>query len=204
VQALISGNHGVGKLLELINYCENKTRCRRTMLLQYFGEKFAAELCNAKCDNCILKRTVVESDYSEYAKSIISIVRDIGGGSYTLAYVVDIFRGSKSKQLLQNGHQALSAYGTGQRVNRQVADMIARHMVLQDVLVEDAYFTGPYGSVAVKVKLGPKARALELGSEKLIIPVEVGGEKAEKRKGKEKKKEKQQEKKKRSTHKKKR
>lgn len=82
------------------------------------------------CDNCIQKRTVVESDFTKEAKSIISAgaiarsrntflgtneptVRDIGGGTYNLGYVVDVFRGSKSKQLLQNGHQTLPAYGAG-------------------------------------------------------------------------------------------
>jgi hypothetical protein len=41
----------------------------------------------------------------------------------------------------------------GKKVSRQVAEMVVRHMVLQGFLVEDAYFTGPYGSVAVKVKV---------------------------------------------------
>lgn len=42
---------------------------------------------------------------------------------------------------------------SGRKVSKQVAEMITRHMVLRGILVEDAYFTGPYGSVTVKVKV---------------------------------------------------
>lgn len=41
----------------------------------------------------------------------------------------------------------------GKSLNRQVAEMIARHLVIQGVLGEDAYFTGPYGSIAVKARV---------------------------------------------------
>lgn len=40
-------------LKEVVLYCENRTRCRRQYLVEYFGgEKFPREQCNRTCDNC--------------------------------------------------------------------------------------------------------------------------------------------------------
>ncbi|MFS7946255.1 putative DNA helicase [Helianthus anomalus] len=37
-------------------YCENKEKCRRQMLLEHFGEPFNARVCkngSNPCDNCL-------------------------------------------------------------------------------------------------------------------------------------------------------
>ena len=43
-------------LYRMVQYCENKTDCRRAQLLGYFGELFDKERCKeitqAVCDNC--------------------------------------------------------------------------------------------------------------------------------------------------------
>lgn len=45
-------------LYRVVQYCENKTDCRRVQQLNYFGEIFDSSLCiNSKqaCDNCLSK-----------------------------------------------------------------------------------------------------------------------------------------------------
>ena len=43
-------------LYRMVQYCENRTDCRRSQLLQYFSEIFDKSLCRrvakATCDNC--------------------------------------------------------------------------------------------------------------------------------------------------------
>ncbi|EQC34066.1 hypothetical protein, variant [Saprolegnia diclina VS20] len=40
---------------EMMELCENKTTCRRTMLLKHFGETFDEDDCLGTCDNCLEK-----------------------------------------------------------------------------------------------------------------------------------------------------
>ena len=35
-----------------MEFCENKFKCRRMLILRHLGEKFDKELCNLMCDNC--------------------------------------------------------------------------------------------------------------------------------------------------------
>lgn len=56
-----SGNHESKKvhiqnLFRIVSFCENKTDCRRTLQLNYFGEVFDDNICisnkESACDNC--------------------------------------------------------------------------------------------------------------------------------------------------------
>lgn len=39
-------------LRRMTEFCENQVECRRTSLLEYFGEHFSSEECKETCDNC--------------------------------------------------------------------------------------------------------------------------------------------------------
>lgn len=39
-------------LRRMTEFCENQVECRRTSLLEYFGEHFASDACRETCDNC--------------------------------------------------------------------------------------------------------------------------------------------------------
>lgn len=43
-------------LWRIVRFCENKTDCRRSLQLNYFGEHFKRDICISKeestCDNC--------------------------------------------------------------------------------------------------------------------------------------------------------
>lgn len=46
----------IDNLYRMVQYCENKTDCRRAQQLEYFGEVFDRNFCKAdkisECDNC--------------------------------------------------------------------------------------------------------------------------------------------------------
>lgn len=50
-------------LLKMVGFCENKTDCRRSLQLNYFGELFDRSLCIANketiCDNCTSRVSLI-------------------------------------------------------------------------------------------------------------------------------------------------
>lgn len=47
----------------MMEFCENKVKCRRTILLHHFGQQFDEHECNqmgAGCDNCCSPTMVSE------------------------------------------------------------------------------------------------------------------------------------------------
>ena len=55
-QAQESKRVHLDNLYRMVQYCENQADCRRSQLLQYFGEVFDKQACRkmpeAICDNC--------------------------------------------------------------------------------------------------------------------------------------------------------
>jgi ATP-dependent DNA helicase RecQ len=96
------------KLRSMSAFCETH-RCRRTYLLDYFGERYDAPSCNG-CDNCRNPRDTI--DGKEIA---VKIVRCIAGlrGLFGINHIADIICGSKNKKILEKGHHRNPAYNTG-------------------------------------------------------------------------------------------
>jgi ATP-dependent DNA helicase RecQ len=85
----------------------NSSRCRRKDLLQYFGEKSAANHCIA-CDNCLDDVEMI--DGLIHAQKILSCVFRLQQ-NFGVRHVIDVLRGSKSYPILSRGHDQLSTYG---------------------------------------------------------------------------------------------
>ena len=53
-------------LWDILRYAENITDCRRSLVLQYFGERFDRAACRASpgtaCDNCLRQGQTVEQE----------------------------------------------------------------------------------------------------------------------------------------------
>jgi bloom syndrome protein len=89
-------------LHKCVNYCINEVDCRRVMLLEYFGEEFSREKCNATCDNCKRGGVISVRDFSDEARSIAAVVRDlehVKGKRLNVTKLTQILSGSKSKDL---------------------------------------------------------------------------------------------------------
>lgn len=92
--------HNRANLRRVVQFCMNKTDCRRTQVLAYFGEQFPKEQCHKTCDNCMSPKDVVMKDVGELASAAVRIVsaieRDKG---VTMLYAIDVFRGSKIQKV---------------------------------------------------------------------------------------------------------
>lgn len=60
-------------LRDIIQYCENRIDCRRSLILHYFGEVFDRRDCNKSCDNCESEKQVVTRDFTGHAKDLLEL-----------------------------------------------------------------------------------------------------------------------------------
>lgn len=69
----------IDNLFKMVSFCENKTDCRRTQQLNYFGEIFDREQCIANkvtsCDNCRSKVSFFLFKKIKFALKIIQMIK---------------------------------------------------------------------------------------------------------------------------------
>ena len=163
-------------LRNVVQYCENKTDCRRMQILGYFNEYFRREDCNASCDNCTSDSTFEVHDYSQYAAAAIKIVRHFEHGmeepeNVTLLHCVDIFRGN-DKKIKQPSHRKIPGYGSGSELELGEAERLFYRLLGEEALWEKNVmnrrnFTNQY------IKLGPRAWEFENGRRPMKLHVRV-------------------------------
>lgn len=93
------------KLKEMLDYCEIVT-CRRSYLLNYFGEYFDGE-CN-NCDICLSEHE--EFDATVIVQKIISAVLKTGQ-RYGAGYISQVLRGENNRAIKERGDEKLSVFG---------------------------------------------------------------------------------------------
>ncbi|MEK7451730.1 MAG: DNA helicase RecQ, partial [Patescibacteria group bacterium] len=130
------------KLSQVIEYGELKT-CRRKFLLEYFGEPVFVDTCGA-CDNCCAPQAIL-SDATEIAQKILSGVLRTDE-RFGMAYVCDVLRGSKRKQIIDNRHDSLSVYGIARDVPMEHLRAYIGHLLQSGHLVKQP---GEYPTLSV-------------------------------------------------------
>lgn len=168
-------------LRNMIQYCENKTDCRRVQVLHYFNEHFSREDCNNGCDNCRSDAQFETKDFSHHAKAIINLVRRISGQDYTLLHCVDIYRGHKVKKITEAGHDKLPEFNAGSDLDRGDVERLFYHLVAEDAL-EEYNKTNGQGFASQYIKLGRKCREFAEGRSKLRFQVRLSSTKKAKSK----------------------
>ena len=123
-------------LRNVIQFCENKSDCRRVQVLNYFNESFNRENCKASCDNCTSNSTFETQDFSEIATAAISMVKKIEKDNVTLLHCVDVFRGSKTKKITDLHHYEVPEFGAGSDIDRGDMERIFYRLLSEDALSE--------------------------------------------------------------------
>ena len=118
------------KLNALLAYCE-APRCRRVVLLDYFGEKHTP--CG-NCDVCLdppelFNGTVVAQ------KALSAVYRT--GQRFGALHVIDVLRGKKSDKATQWGHDQLSVFGIGADFDDAAWRAVLRQLVAAGLLHAD-------------------------------------------------------------------
>jgi len=105
--------------------------CRRRVLLDYFGETYAAASCKA-CDVCLGELELVEDALTTGQKILSCVVRlnQFFGGDYTAM----VLHGSKDQRILGNKHDRLPTYGVLSGESRRTIRDWIEQLVGQDYL----------------------------------------------------------------------
>ncbi|KAH9819394.1 ATP-dependent DNA helicase hus2/rqh1-like [Teratosphaeria destructans] len=178
-------------LRKMVNYCENKSDCRRVQVLNYFSEAFSRDACNASCDNCNADAAFEIRDFTDLAKQAINLVRQVKDDTVTLHHCVDVFRGHENKKAKDLGHIHLDEFGAGDCMVREEVDRLFHMLLNEDVLAED-HVMNKSGFPNDYINLGPHHKEIERGKRQLKLQVRVSPHKKAAGKPKTKTKKKQE------------
>jgi bloom syndrome protein len=163
----------VDQLYACVAYCEDDFSCRRTLQLEFFGEKFDRAKCNRTCDNCKAQRQPDRRDMTSVAKTIIQLFQDTTtqkrDARITLNQLTELFRGSKSQSAVKFlDTTKLRGYGAGSQYKRSDVDRITHAMVFDRIIVEEcAENSGGFNSDYVR--LAENANATESGQRQFFV-----------------------------------
>lgn len=168
-------------LRNMIQYCENKTDCRRVQVLAYFNEHFHKKDCHETCDNCQSDANFETKDFSHHAKNIIKLVRQASKKRVTLLQCADAYRGSKSKAVTENELDDLQEFNAGADLDRGDAERLFYYLLAEDAL-EEYHITNKKGFTTQYIKLGSSYQDFTTGNRKLEFQVRLGSNKKAKAK----------------------
>lgn len=120
------------KVAALLGLCET-VHCRRKVILEYFGEKVAAENCN-NCDNCF--NPVKSFDGTVVTQKVISAVYRTGQ-IFGAGHVIDNLLGKNTERMMRFGHDKLSTFGIGTELTEKQWKSVFRQLVSMGLLVVD-------------------------------------------------------------------
>jgi len=119
------------KLEALLGFCET-TRCRRQVLLEYFGQKLSEPCGN--CDTCL--NPVDTWDGTTAAQMALSAVARTGQ-RFGASYLVDLLRGDATERMRGFGHDRLKTFGVGSELTKAQWHAVFRQLVAAGHLTVD-------------------------------------------------------------------
>lgn len=145
------------KLEAMLGLCET-TRCRREVLLNYFGDQYCAP-----CDNCDCCLSPLDDalDVTSWAVVGLQTIHE-SGQKYPIAVVVDILRGLHSEVVEKKMLYQLASFGKGGELPREMWFSIFRQIIAGGILRAQMDGTG-------KVLLTEVALSVLSGERRVLI-----------------------------------
>ncbi|KAF1854583.1 hypothetical protein Lal_00013164, partial [Lupinus albus] len=149
-------------------FCDNKSDCRRTEILRYFGEDFSATQCRKSCDNCKAGLTFEQQDFSEYAVAAIKVVQ--AQNRITAVQCSDILLGKKyptnEAELSDEWH------GMAKGLKKHELIRVIDKLSAEKAFNEDNQ-VGRHGMAIQYLRLGPTYRSFLSGQRRLMLSIQV-------------------------------
>lgn len=144
-----------GRLNALLGLAEAR-RCRRYVLLRYFGEEIDV------CGNCDLCTTPPEIfDGTTHVRMALSAILRTGEW-FGAGHLIDILRGQLTPKVKDKGHQDLPTFGVGKEYSKGEWQAVFRQMMGYDLIRPDME---RYGAL----RMTPNARAILKGDEMIEL-----------------------------------
>jgi ATP-dependent DNA helicase RecQ len=144
------------KLSALLGFCET-ARCRRQVLLQYFGET-RQEPCG-NCDTCLEPARTWDGTVA--AQKALSAVRRTGE-RFGQSYLIDLLLGHADERMSRLGHDRLPTFGVGADLDRRTWQSVFRQLVAGGLLEVDLDGYGGMRLAGDAAQVLRGKRALEL------------------------------------------
>ncbi|MDW7709755.1 MAG: DNA helicase RecQ [Deferrisomatales bacterium] len=144
------------KLDALLGYCET-ARCRRQVLLGYFGEE-RSEPCG-NCDTCL--EPVETWDGTLAAQKALSCVYRTGQ-RFGVAHLVDVLLGRETERVRRWGHGRVSTFGIGAELEPAAWRSVFRQLVAGGLAAVDHDGHGA-------LRLTGKSRGVLRGEERVLL-----------------------------------
>lgn len=119
------------KLDALVGLAET-TKCRRQVILSYFGED-VTEPCG-NCDTCL--EPVDTWDATDASRKALSAVYRTGQ-RFGPAHIIEVLMGRKTEKIRQNGHDGLSVYAIGKDIAQPQWRSVFRQLLAMGYLQVD-------------------------------------------------------------------
>lgn len=153
----------LGRLDVMRDYAESD-RCRRSLILEHFGEPHDGRVCGT-CDNCLAgPRPAI--DMSIPAQKLLSCVKRTGE-RFGAAHVIDVLLGQHTDKVGRFGHDGLSTFGIGTELGRPQWMALARRLVSTGHLVREPEHA--------TLSLGAPTYALFRSKEPYLVPAGIAG-----------------------------
>jgi ATP-dependent DNA helicase RecQ len=144
------------KMEAMLGYCES-SRCRRDVLLAYFGERLDEPCGN--CDICINGTETVDGT-AIARKALVSAYRT--GQRFGTNYLIDVLIGKDTERIRNFGHNTIDVYGSGKELSALEWKSVFRQLVAGRFLRADMANHGG-------LKLTMKCRSIFSGDEKFPL-----------------------------------
>ena len=149
-------------------FCDNKSDCRRTEILRYFGEDFVSAQCRKLCDNCKAGHVFEQQDFSEYAISAIEVVQN--QNRLTANQCADILLGNRYPPHEQPNSE--DQYGAARGLKKHEVVRVIDRLSAEKAFNEDNV-VGRYGAANQYLLIGPTAGLFLSKRRKLMLTIQV-------------------------------
>ena len=119
-------------LRETADYAETSI-CRRSFLLNYFGEDYTAENCGS-CDNCLVPKKKMEA--KELLLNLLEVISALKE-KFNADYIITILRGETNSDVESFHHEDLDCFGLGQDHEESTWTTVIRQALIAGYIKKD-------------------------------------------------------------------
>ena len=153
-----------GRLNALLGLAEAR-RCRRRVLLRYFGDDI--ETCN-NCDLC--DAPPILFDGTKHVRMALSAILRTEE-RYGAGYLIDILRGKLTDKIKQNGHEQLPTFRIGEDYSKSEWQGVFRQMMGYDLIRPDIERFGAFRMTEMARPILRDEQKIELRKDTIIKEV---------------------------------